>query len=308
MTSISKIGPPRPGELWELPLAGADLLGWVVIKSHPDDAGLLLVVPADGEPEVGPRDLACPLTWSRADGDEVVERCVLRGDFGAWIPAQDLWFRAPGARVSPAWRADFLAGLLRALGAAATGAGGAVATAEAEQHQDTSLGPALAGLEAWRDRASARLRVNLSGPYQLDADLTGGASRVAEPALAYAAAGSDLLDELCADLEDEDPIEPEVLRRLEGGLDGREAVLRMTPSEVQLEVDGAAEPPRCLFLGPSGGRRFLRWTRHLQGGWRSQPSNLRELEAPPLRLVVEGERVFDIELDYESPASWNAGG
>lgn len=306
MKPTNENGPPRPGELWELPLAGADLLGWVVIKSHPDDAGLVLVVPADGEPDVGPRDLACPLTWARDDGDDVIERCVLRGDFGAWIPTRDLWFRAPGASVSPAWRADFLEGLLRAVGEGNVELD--APTAEADLHLGASLGPALGELEAWRDRKSARLRVELSGPYQLDADLAGGASRVAEPTLAYAAAGSDLLDELCADLDDEEPVEPEVLRRLEGGLDGREAVLRMTPSEVQLEVDGAAEPPRCLFLGPAGGRRFLRWTRHLQGGWRSQPSNLRELEAPPLRLVVEGERVMDIELDYESPASWNGGG
>ena len=311
----------RPGEVWELPLAGAGLLGWVVVRRHPDDPGLVLVVPADTEPDLGDGDLVAPLTWSAAAGPDVDQRCVLRPDYGGWLAAADLWFRLPGARVPAAWRDELLAGRL----ALARGQDRAVdlrgpASADLQAWRAEHLAPALAGLEAWRDRRRTRaeLRVPLDdagdGPIAAGPDVAIAEQAPAWPpgpsdpdigdlSIPLAAAGSDALDDVLAAHGDDEPPPPELLRELVGGLEGRPTLLRLTPAEVQLEVDGPTEPPRCLFLGPAGGRAFLRWTRVLAGGWRSQPVDLAALAAPPLRLVIEGERVHDLELDPDLPAA-----
>ena len=313
METTSQSSAARPGEVWELPLAGEGLLGWAVVHRHPDDPDLLLVVPVDTEPELADGDLAVPVSWAQ-DGLTFEQRCVLRPDFGAWLSEADLWYRLPGAAVPQAWRDELLDGVLAlARGEVRPLDDRGPAPAELEAWREEHLAPALEALEAWRDRRVARVEL-------LDLP-EGGHEEVAEPARAWpsagdpsdlddlvalplAAAGEDALDELIAEHErvNGEPIElPELLRELAGGLEGRVARLRLTALEIQLEVDGADEPPRCLFLGPAGGRSFLRWTRHLFGGWRSQPVDLAHLGAPPLRLVVEGERVHDLELDTDLP-------
>ena len=281
-----RIDKAEPGQLWELPLAGAGLLGWVVVRRHPEDPDLVLLVPADAEVGLAEGDLAAPLTWQ---GSPEGERCVLRVAYGGWLPARDLWFRVPGAEVTSAWLEE-----LGEPGSADPDGLGSLPLDLQDWLRD-ELGPARQALEAWRLRVRERPEL-----YPVIEDAAGRVAEAPEPpdALPLAAAGSDALDRVLAEhAGDGEGAGEELQRELAGGLEGRPTLLRLTTHEVQLEVGGTTEPPRCLFLGPAGGRSFLRWTRHLHGGWRSQPVDLAELEAPPLRLVVEGERVHDLELD-----------
>jgi hypothetical protein len=80
---------PAPGDLYVFD-AGEDVgLEWLVVRSHPDDPGLLLLAPADDFPRIGTPDVALPL--------ELVGRPLsVRCGETDWFPAS---FCAPRLRV-----------------------------------------------------------------------------------------------------------------------------------------------------------------------------------------------------------------
>ena len=287
MQTMSPRTRPEPGELWEFPLGTDGIYGWVVVRTDPegdpDAEARWLVVPADAETYVGPTDVAIPLV--REEGAKPV-RLVLRGALGRWVRAGDFWFKMSRGAVAPAWCAELVARL------ASPAPSPALPDGAARDFETRVLAPAAARLEAWVARKRASLVLDLTGepdPRELDADAE----------LMLAAAGSDALDAVAESVAECESDAHEVVRELAGVFEGSSAHLRVTPDEVQLEVNGSTPPPACLFLGPDGQRTHLRWVRHIGGGWRSQPARLDELAAPPLRLVVAGEVVLDLELDFE---------
>jgi hypothetical protein len=72
---------PAPGDLYVFD-AGEDVgLEWLVVRSHPDDPGLLLLAPADDSPLIGTPDVRLPL--------ELVDRpLAVRCGETDWFPAR----------------------------------------------------------------------------------------------------------------------------------------------------------------------------------------------------------------------------
>ena len=78
----SRKGAPQPGDLFQSPVAAADVL-WAVIQSDTEDNQRLFLVPADDHPLAGITDVAVPR-------DEVCGPLVLRCGSGVWFPADQL--------------------------------------------------------------------------------------------------------------------------------------------------------------------------------------------------------------------------
>ena len=278
---------PQPGELWEFPLPAPGLVGWVVVKHHPDDPRQLFVVPADSEDFVGSVDLAAPLSYA----GERHERIVLRGAFGRWLTADDFWFQVPGARVGRTWRREFLGRLVGAFQQrhdqveAEPSVPGVY-----EEWIEAVLEPATRTLESWSERQLLDVRTE----ERADPEAT---TRPLEH-LGLAAASSGLDSLLGQEGDFEDCIE----RELFGLIPGARVFLQQYASEAALEIFGAPSrgpaPPRMFVLQRSA-RLYLDFAPRISGGWRSQ---LFPLEAPSLRLVVDGAPVLDVELDLESDA------
>lgn len=150
--SISKtsITGPRAGDLFRLPFGGEGLVGWALLKTHPDDADVFLCVPADLE------------TAFLADEDTVVENgeeaLVLRCNHSLWLRAEDFWERVDGYRVL---RTDRIVALQRVRWIAGldeleepTG------TADFDECQSDWLreviAPALSAARRWRGRVTRR--------------------------------------------------------------------------------------------------------------------------------------------------------
>ncbi len=276
---------PQPGELWEFPLPAPGLVGWVVVKHHPDDPRQLFVVPADSEDFVGSVDLAAPVLYA----GERHERVVLRGAFGRWLTADDFWFQVPGARVERTWRREFLG---RLVGAFQQRHGQVEAEPSVpgayEEWIEAVLEPATRRLESWTERQVPDVRA------EERADPGATTSPFEHLGLAAASSG---LDEL---LGQEGDFEDCVERELFGLVAGARVFLQQYAGEAALEIyaapSGGPGPPRMFVLQKST-RLYLDFSPRITGGWRSQ---LFPLEAPSLRLVVEGPPVLDVELDLES--------
>src|SRR5437868_4810928 len=78
--AAQRSGPPAPGDLYVLGRIESAALEWLVVRAHPDDPALLLVVPADDFPLIGPPDLELPR-------DPVRRRLTARCGQGLWVPA-----------------------------------------------------------------------------------------------------------------------------------------------------------------------------------------------------------------------------
>ena len=275
---------PQPGELWEFPLSAHGLVGWVVVKHHPDDPRQLFVVPADSEDFVGAVDLAVPVLRE----DEPYERVVLRGAFGRWLGARDFWFQVPGARVARTWRREFLERLVQAFrDSPGEAAEERVQPGRYEEWVEAVLEPATRRLESWAARqrpdVTAEARLEEAGPLEH---------------LPLAAASSGLLSSLVA--EDTEDFDASVERELFGLVEGARVFLQLYPGEASLEISaarpGEAGPPRVFVLEAST-RQHLDFVPRIVGGWRSQ---LFRLAGPRLRFVVDGHPVIDVELDLEA--------
>ncbi len=72
--------PTEPGDLYVFPPGGAAALEWLVVRPHPDDAGLLFVVPVDDYPRAGTPDVALA---AEVAGRPRAARCGQ----GLWIAA-----------------------------------------------------------------------------------------------------------------------------------------------------------------------------------------------------------------------------
>jgi hypothetical protein len=112
-SNTSKNMRAEPGQLWEFPLDGGGLLGWLVADSKVvpcvktgvktgvetrAETGVetgaeprWLMVPVDSEPELGPGDRAVPLVSESG----VAERVALRWAGARWVREADLWFAVP---------------------------------------------------------------------------------------------------------------------------------------------------------------------------------------------------------------------
>jgi hypothetical protein len=55
--SARRSGPPIPGDLYVFPVSESAALEWLVLRAHPDDPDLLLVIPCDDFPLAGTADV-----------------------------------------------------------------------------------------------------------------------------------------------------------------------------------------------------------------------------------------------------------
>ncbi len=176
-----RTGPPAPGDLYVFRTESEASLEWLVLRAHPDDPFLLLVVPVDDGPLAGTPDVPLP-------PEEVGRPLTARCGQGLWAPA--LHF-APALRVGsvPA------EALRRARSAVADLARGEFGSAEERRRVD--LDPEYESWMAVIEQAREEVRglVNRPVPVLAFADLAPGPppELAAEPQLALAAEAGELL-------------------------------------------------------------------------------------------------------------------
>ena len=283
---------PAPGELWECPLGAAGVLGWVVIKVHPDDADLFLVVPVDTEDAVGPRDVAVPQVAS----DGVTGRLVLRGDWSRWACRDDFWFCASERAVPREWRVELLTRIQESLGKKRE-SGGSVVREEAldwAEHADwirETLAPADADFERWEKRESfgETATIREAGPEPV------------EDTGALAAAGLSEMAALAREAPEGASAEMKwevfnlFVSKRSSGAESKTFVFG-SGDAAYFELDAELAPRDAFVLDAKGGRTFLRWNKTLSRRWRSQAL---ELSDGSLRVVVAGSPVVDVKIAFE---------
>jgi hypothetical protein len=78
-SAAGRSGPAAPGDLYVFPVSESAALEWLVIRAHPDDPGLLLLVPGDDFPLAGTADVPLP-------PDPTRRRLIARCGQGLWAP------------------------------------------------------------------------------------------------------------------------------------------------------------------------------------------------------------------------------
>ncbi len=288
---------PEPGDLWEFPVGAAEVVGWAVLKVHPEDPNLFLVAPVDIQQAVGPRDLAVPQIAK--DGSS--GRIVLRGDWTRWVSRDDFWFCAAKEVVPREWRREFLARIQEALGAARAGGGSLIREEALEwgEHLDwvrDTLKPTDTELERWERRESLREVVQAQGDSRGDSG----------ESVALAASGlSDLTFALAVCSEASEPA-PETewelfnLFVVKGPAGGKsKTFLYGSAGTVYFELDAELAPRDAFVLGSQGGRTFLQWNKTIRRKWRSQPLRL---TGKSLRVVVAGDPMVEVDIEFAGDA------
>lgn len=80
-TCEKRTGPPAPGDLYAFSIPEHSPVEWLVVREHPDDRGLLFIVPADDCPLAGTPDVAVV-------HPEVRRPLVVRCAEGVWLRSQ----------------------------------------------------------------------------------------------------------------------------------------------------------------------------------------------------------------------------
>lgn len=283
----------EPGQLWEFPLDGGGLLGWLVAGSqaapdaesaHERGAELgWLMVPVDSEPELGPGDRAVPL-FGESEA-LVAERVALRWAGARWVRETDLWFAVPRLVLARA----FVGQLAQDFGVNSMNVQ-PVPTAQAGVWQQ-----AARDLDRWLARrvVDAELReiVDWTAHKAFGADDALDDSGPTAPfERPLAAASHDWLGDLVA----KEPAQPARRFALGGGLNALE--LECDPLGFCLR--GPERPQRLVCLGANGGRRFVSWMPQLTGGWRSAWI---ERTSDTVRLLIEQRaEVWDVRFELPS--------
>lgn len=276
---------PSAGDLYRLPFGGEELVGWALLKCHPDDASLFLCVPADLE------------TAFLADADRIVEGTdeplALRCDHSLWLHRDDFWERVGSDRVP---RADRVAALesLRCV-AGLDEARASFGTVDFDDCQSDwireVIAPALEHANRWRERLVHRIGTRDAS---LSPDVRQALRLVTdrEPRrLPLAASGSGVFH---AAWEAAHGCTPRV------GTPRQVPELAqwsfwIDPVGLQPEYHGA-HPPRAWALPAGGRRRHLDWERADRETWIARSL---EWGTGAVRFAIDGERALELILEDE---------
>lgn len=75
-----RVGPTIPGDLYVFDIEETLAVEWLVVRSHPDEPGLVLMVPVDDFPLVGPADIDL---WPF---EEINRLMIVRCGQAVWLP------------------------------------------------------------------------------------------------------------------------------------------------------------------------------------------------------------------------------
>jgi len=274
---------PRAGDIFRLPFGGEGIVGWALLKIHPDDVDVYLCVPADLE------------TAFLADEDTLVEDAdeplVLRCNHSLWLRGADFWERVEGRRIPRPDRVAALERLRCIAGLDEWTSWTGTADFDACQSHWTRevIAPALDAANRWRDRVSQRVRTSDASrtdvtPTRLSLVKGGPATR--RP---LAASGRGLflsVRELAQRLEP---------RRFAPQTSADFACWSfwVDAAGVQACFAGTDSPPVGWALPEGGRRRRLSWTCDSAGAWLERSL---DWGTGAVRFALDGERMLELIL------------
>jgi hypothetical protein len=281
--AAQRSGPPAPGDLYLFRLGEGAALEWLVVREHPDDPGLLLMVPADDFPLAGTPDVKVP--------DELAHRPLsVRCGQGLWLPARQL---EPHLRVG-SLAAEALRQVRQKLAELARGQ-----AAGTEEQRQTDLDPEyedwLGEVELMRQRLQEQ--ADQAGRVVLFSDLSRQPppELATEPQLALAAEpGDELLKGLAEALAGATA----TVRYHEVALGGSGKLFLLADSEgVRAVWVGAATAAPALEGQQAPGQfRSVRWQAGPEGRlhrgeplfpWIDQQVVFRAGTAPPQTVIIQ---------------------
>lgn len=272
----------HPGDLHVFPLGCDGLAGWVLLKHHPEEEGLILAVPADEEPLVGPMDVRAAPT--RPGEGSLVMRC----NRARWVREEDLWWCAAEGRVP---RHDRVRALSRLQ---ALVEGTIPDEPEREEEEDSEayrwwdrevVAPAEEALSRWSGRRRSELEVRTG-------TIDGALRRLLPDPVPLAARSDD--DPLRAAALEATGLRVEALE-----FDAEHPGIRLACSR-----DGVVPvcgphvlAPRLFALMGRGRRRFVEWE-EVDGPRRRSPRRLEgqllEWQGDRLHLVLDEDPVVEV--------------
>ena len=302
--------PPElePGDLCRLPFGGEGLVGWTLLKRHPDDAQTFLCVPVDAESAIaGDHDLVLApgerdLLLAAGDG-----QLVLRCEHSVWLQADDFWERVAEQHIARTDRVKAIELVRRVAGLETTvECAGTVEFDECHaEWKDATLRPATVAAERWRDRRVVHMRSNESvvpaAPPVVQGEFGRGPVRLPLAASgrgAFHAAWKAARDLEPRSLDVDVPGGDSSGGDKPGGADGWS--IWVDPVGVQ-PFAHEATVERDGWVWPEGGRR-----RRVQWGGESAASfALQSLAwgAGRVRFAFDGDRPLELLLESDEPES-----